>query len=76
VSKIRQLWRLPAGDALFHAMKDGTVRTAGLLRAQKPAVLDKIRDAMREMLEKYRHGDTVELPMPALVASAVKPFNL
>jgi SAM-dependent methyltransferase len=75
VTKIRQRWRLPAGNALFHAMKDGTVRTAGLLRAQKRAVLDKIRDAMREMLEKHRHGDTVELPMPALVASAVKPFE-
>jgi SAM-dependent methyltransferase len=75
VSKIRQLWRLPAGDGLFNAMKDGTVRTAGLLRAQKPTVLNKIRDAMRELLEEYRKGDVVELPMPALVASAVKSFD-
>jgi hypothetical protein len=56
-------------------MKDGTVRTAGLLRAQKPTVLNKIREAMRERLEEYRKGDMVELPMPALVASAVKPFD-
>ena len=75
VSKIKQRWRLPVGDALFDAMKDGTVRTAGLLRAQKANVLEKIRDAMREMLEKYRHGETVELPMPAWIASAVKPIE-
>ncbi len=53
-------------------MKDSTVRTAGLLRAQKPAVLEKIREEMRGALAKYTKGDVVELPMPAWVASAVK----
>lgn len=73
VSKIKQIWRLPAGDGLFDAMKESTVRTAGLLRAQKPTVLGKIREAMRAELVKYTEGDVVELPMPALIASAVKP---
>ena len=72
VTKVVQVWRLPAGDGLFNVMKDSTVRTAGLLRAQKPTVLNKIRDAMREALEEYRKGDVVELPMPALIVSAVK----
>ena len=72
VSKVPQTWRLPAGDGLFDAMKDSTVRTAGLLRAQKPTVLDKIRDAMRGELEKYTKHGVVELPMPALIASGVK----
>ena len=31
---VPQVWRLPSGDALFDVMRDGTVRTAGLLRAQ------------------------------------------
>ena len=53
VTKLGQLWHLPAGDGLFEAMKNSTVRTAGLLRAQKPVVLDKIRDAMRAEVEKY-----------------------
>jgi SAM-dependent methyltransferase len=75
VIKIRQLWRLPPGDGLFNAMKDGTVRTGGLLRAQKPTVLNKIRAAIHELVEEYRKGDVVELPMPAWVASAVKPFD-
>jgi SAM-dependent methyltransferase len=72
LTKVSQIWRLPAGDGLFNAMKDSTVRTAGLLRAQKPAVLNKIRDAMQLEVEKYTKGDVVELPMPALIASAVK----
>ena len=73
VIKISQVWRLPVGDGLFNAMKDSTVRTAGLLRAQKPTVLNKIRDAMRVDLEKYTKGDVVELLMPALIASGIKP---
>ena len=73
VTKVSQLWRLAAGDALFNAMKDGTVRTAGLLRAQKPTVVNKIRDTVRAELEKYTKGEFVELPMPALIASGIKP---
>ena len=72
VTKVSQVWRLPAGDGLFNAMKDSTVRTAGLLRAQEPTVLNKIRDAMRAELTKYTKGNVVELQMPALIASAVK----
>jgi SAM-dependent methyltransferase len=73
VTKMAQIWRLPAGDGLFEAMKRSTVRTAGLLRAQKSLVLDQIRDAMRAELAKYTKSDVIELPMPALIASAVKP---
>jgi SAM-dependent methyltransferase len=72
VTKVKQVWRLPAGDGLFDAMKESTVRTAGLLRSQKPTVLEKIRQAIRAETEKYRKGDLVVLPMPALVASAIK----
>jgi len=73
ITKVAQVWRLPAGDGFFEAMRDSTVRTAGLLRAQKPAVLDKIREAIRAEVEQYGKNDFVELPMPALIASAVKP---
>ena len=73
IKKISQVWRLPAGDGLFDAMKDSTVRTAGLLRAQKPTILKRIRAAMRQELAKYTKGDFVTLPMPALVASGLKP---
>jgi SAM-dependent methyltransferase len=73
VTKIAQRWRLAASDGLFNAMKDSTVRTAGLLRAQKPTVLNKIRDAIATELKEYTKGDVVTLPMPALIASGLKP---
>jgi SAM-dependent methyltransferase len=72
IIRVPQMWRLPAIDSLFEFMKDGTVRTAGLLHAQKQTVLNKIREAMRDELQKYRKGDGVELPMPAILASATK----
>ncbi len=73
VTKVAQVWRLPAADGLFEAMRDSTVRTAGLLRAQKPVVLDSIRAALRTKTAKYTKGNVVELPMPALIAAAIKP---
>ncbi len=73
VTKVVQTWRLPAGDGLFNAMKESTVRTAGLLRAQKPTVLDKIREEIHLALAPYIRGDGIELPMPAWIASGVKP---
>jgi ubiquinone/menaquinone biosynthesis C-methylase UbiE len=72
VVKVPQTWRLPSVESLFQFMKDGTVRTAGLLRAQKPEVLEQIRDAMRDELKKYQKGNAIELPMPAILASAIK----
>jgi ubiquinone/menaquinone biosynthesis C-methylase UbiE len=72
VTKVPQTWRLPAGNRLFEIMSDSTVRTAGLLRAQKPEALARIRDAVRQGTEMYRNGDIVELPMPAVLAKATK----
>ena len=72
VTKVKQLWRLPAGDGLFEAMRDSTVRTAGLLRSQEPGALENIRAAIREETRTYQKGDLVELPMPAILASATK----
>jgi hypothetical protein len=54
-------------------MYGSTVRTAGLLRAQKPTVLNKIQSEMRAQLAKFTSGDRVELPMPAWIASGIKP---
>jgi SAM-dependent methyltransferase len=72
VTKVPQIWRLPAGDGLFDVMRDSTVRTAGLLRAQEPAALEKIREYMRGETDRYRKGDVVELAMPAILACATK----
>ncbi len=73
VIKILQTWRLPTVDSLFEFMKESTVRTAGLLRAQKPEALENIRRAMRDELTRYQKRDAVELPMPAILALGTKP---
>ena len=73
VAKVQQTWRLPAAESLFEFMKGSTVRTAGLLRGQTSRALEKIRAATCEELKNYHAGDSIELPMPAILASAVKP---
>jgi ubiquinone/menaquinone biosynthesis C-methylase UbiE len=74
IKTVDQVWRLPAGDGLFEAMRDSTVRTAGLLRAQNAEALNNIRQAIKGETQRYTKGDCVELPMPAVLASARKPF--
>jgi SAM-dependent methyltransferase len=69
---VAQIFHLPSVDALFDAVLRGTVRTAGLLRAQKPEVLARIRATVATACTPYRHADGLALPMPAVVASAVK----
>ena len=66
------VWRLPAGDALCDAFLQGAVRTAALLRAQRPDALAGIRRAIVEGAEKYRKGDRIELPMAAVLTSGAR----
>jgi len=73
VTRVPQLWRLRSPDDLFEIMFGGTVRTAGLLRAQSKDALNTIRSAVREAVNACRKGDVFELPMPAVLASAAKP---
>ena len=65
VTHVPQVWRLPNPGALFDVMYNGSVRTAALLRAQKPEVLDAIRTEIRRAVEQHRN----ELPMPAVLAT-------
>jgi len=73
IVKVHQAWRFGSADGLFEAMKEGTVRTAGLLRAQTAEALDAIRRATRDAVRAYEKDGVVELPMPAVLASALKP---
>ena len=68
VTPVPQTWRLSSPDALFDVMYNGSVRNAALLRAQKPDVLESIRKEIRESV--IQHAG--ELPMPAVLAHAVK----
>jgi SAM-dependent methyltransferase len=69
VSYVPQVWRLPSPETLFDVMYNGSVRNAALLRAQKPDVVEKIRDRLRHQVEEAGN----ELPMPAVLFSAQKP---
>ena len=73
VCEVAQLWRLPSGGALFDAFQTATVRTAALLNAQTHAALIKIRAAVEAAAKPYqRVTGEIELPMPAVLASATK----
>lgn len=72
VVHIPQIWRLPSPDALFNTMQGATVRTSGMLRAQSAEALEAIGKSIREAVAAYQKGEGVELPMPAVLASAKK----
>lgn len=73
VSTVPQVWSLQRADDAFHTIMQGTVRASATLRAQTPASLAAIRQALREIIEQYRQGDRYVVPMPAVLATAVKP---
>jgi SAM-dependent methyltransferase len=73
LEQVPQVWRLPSPAALFEAMQHGTVRTRALLQAQTPAALAAIGAAVREAAAAYIRAGGLELPMPAVLASATKP---
>jgi SAM-dependent methyltransferase len=70
VTRVPQSWPLASADALFTAMLGATVRTGGLLRAQTADSRARIREAIIKAVERYRTGDAVTLPMPAVLAAA------
>ena len=72
VTSVSQVWRFNAPDELFDAIYDGGVRIKAILRAQSSAALEAIRTAAREAAKNFNRHGTIELPMPAILASAVK----
>ncbi len=72
VVHIPQIWRLPSPDALFNTMQGATVRSSGMLRAQSAEALEAIGKSIREAVAAYQKGEGIELPMPAVLASAKK----
>ena len=65
-------WRMESTAALFEWMMGGTVRTGALLRAQTPAALESIRQAVGASAARFLKGHGVEIPMPAVLASATR----
>jgi ubiquinone/menaquinone biosynthesis C-methylase UbiE len=71
--QIPQVWRIADPDELFQVVTTGTVRAAATLRAQSPEARDAIRAALRDTVTGYARGQFFEVPMPAIIATAVKP---
>ena len=71
VQRLPLMWRLKSGEALYDAFLQGAVRTAALLRAQAPEATARIRRRIIEDAEAYRNGDTIVLPMAAVLTSGI-----
>jgi ubiquinone/menaquinone biosynthesis C-methylase UbiE len=73
VTSVPQVWRFNAPDELFDAIYNGGVRIKAILRAQSSEALEAIRTAAGEAAKNFTEQGAIELPMPAILASAVKP---
>jgi hypothetical protein len=71
--RIAQSWHLADEHALFGIMCDGTARTGALLRGQTDAARSAIRAALAEESSRFREGDRVIIPMPAVLTCGRKP---
>ena len=70
---VPQVWKLESGEALFATMRRAAVRTAALLNMQTPGALRMIEREISRGAEVFREKGGIELPMPAVLTSAVKP---
>ncbi|NML15356.1 class I SAM-dependent methyltransferase [Azohydromonas caseinilytica] len=73
VRTVPQVWRLAGVDELISIVEGSTVRAAATWGAQTPPAKQRIRAALAEALAPYRQGEVFDVPVPALLASAVKP---
>jgi SAM-dependent methyltransferase len=73
VRQAPQVWRIADPNELFDMIAGSSVRAGATLRAQSHAAREAIRTALREKVSEYKCGTHFEIPMPAVVASAIKP---
>jgi ubiquinone/menaquinone biosynthesis C-methylase UbiE len=67
------LWRLAGADDLFEGVIEGSVRMAGLLRAQTPEAREAIKVELRNACKARQTPDGFEIPMPCMLVYATKP---
>jgi ubiquinone/menaquinone biosynthesis C-methylase UbiE len=71
--QIPQVWQIESGDELLKTFQRAAVRTAALLRAQTPEALNNIRDEINARVEGFCRDGVIDLPMPSILTSAVRP---
>jgi SAM-dependent methyltransferase len=72
ISYVPQAWRVSAPERVYDHILKGSVRAAATLRAQGSEARDAIRVAACKTFSGYRRGEEYEVPMPAVLAAAVK----
>jgi SAM-dependent methyltransferase len=68
VQTLPVVWHLDEPDQLFAAAMHGSVRTAALLRAQRPEALATIERVAREQVARRAEGNRYAIPMPVVLA--------
>jgi SAM-dependent methyltransferase len=69
---VAQCWRVANADECFETFLQGAVRVRALLNAQPPAALPAIRIELAALLDRYRRGASLEIPMPAVLTSGAR----
>ena len=75
VLQIPQLWRIESGEELLTTFRTAAVRTAALLNEQTPSALKAIQQEIVAHAEQFRRGDSIDLPMPAILTSGLRPAD-
>lgn len=70
--QVPQLWRVTDPDQVFEIIDQGSVRAAATLRAQSSSARAAIKASIRETISAYKNGDIFDIPVPAVLATAVK----
>jgi ubiquinone/menaquinone biosynthesis C-methylase UbiE len=70
---VRREWRLAHPGDLIAALRRGTVRTAALIDAQRPAALAAIEGEIAGRAAAYRRDGGYGIPIAAILGSGAKP---
>ena len=73
VTHVPQTWHLSSPDEIFDVVVYGSVRAAATLKGQSPEAFEVIRGAIRDTISAYKRGAKYEVPMPAVLVSAIRP---
>ena len=65
--------RVATAEEVWDGMLAGTVRTAAMVSRQSPETQRRIRAAFDVLVEDYRDGDAIELPISVKLAAGRKP---
>ncbi len=70
---VQREWRLAQPGDLVAALRRGTVRTAALIDAQRPAALLAIEAEIARQAAAYRHNGWYRIPIAAILGRGRKP---